>query len=320
MGEAIGMLETAEVADGLPELDLALRSGELSGAKARVVAEAARVDPGAEGELLAAARHQDLKGLRRRCERVKARARSEAEALASHEAIRARRHLRTWQERDGALRGEFLLAPAEGACLLAALEVAREKVFEEARQAGEHEPAAAYAADALVALARAGEGQAPRAHVLLRVDVTALRRGEVEGEELCELAGIGPVPLAAARDLLGDAVLDVVLRDGVDIKAVCSLGRSIPRAVRVALTDRDPTCAVPGCEATQHLEIDHLVEFAKGGPTCLSNLVRLCRFHHRLKSYRGWRIEGEPGAWHWVAPPGRGPDPGVEPDTFDWDG
>ncbi len=29
-----------------------------------------------------------------------------------------------------------------------------------------------------------------------------------------------------------------------------------------------------------------------------------CRWHHYMRTYKGWRLEGEPGAWRWA-----GPDP-----------
>ena len=29
---------------------------------------------------------------------------------------------------------------------------------------------------------------------------------------------------------------------------------------------------------------------------------QLCPEHHYLKTYGGWRLEGKPGAWEWVAP------------------
>jgi hypothetical protein len=38
---------------------------------------------------------------------------------------------------------------------------------------------------------------------LLRVDVEALRRGGVTGDQLCEISGVGPVPVTVARELLG---------------------------------------------------------------------------------------------------------------------
>jgi hypothetical protein len=39
----------------------------------------------------------------------------------------------------------------------------------------------------------------PRYLALLRVDLEALVRGRVEGDELCEIAGVGPVPARVAR-------------------------------------------------------------------------------------------------------------------------
>jgi hypothetical protein len=60
---------------------------------------------------------------------------------------------------------------------------------------------------------------------------------------------------------------------------------------------------VPGCAKRLGLEIDHRgVDFGDDGPTELDNLVRLCPQHHYLKTHGGWRLEGQPGAWEWVAP------------------
>jgi hypothetical protein len=66
---------------------------------------------------------------------------------------------------------------------------------------------------------------------------------------------------------------------------------------------RDRTCAVPGCPKRLGLERDHrCVDFGDDGPTELDNLVRLCPEHHDLKTHGGWRLEGKPGSWEWVAP------------------
>jgi len=48
---------------------------------------------------------------------------------------------------------------------------------------------------------------------------------------------------------------------------------------------------VPGCGVSYGLEIDHVVPFAMGGPTALSNLALLCHHHHWLKTYEGWTLE-----------------------------
>src|SRR3546814_13151576 len=66
--------------------------------------------------------------------------------------------------------------------------------------------------------ARAGGGRrgqpAPQHLALLRLDVAALWRGYVQGDELCEVAGLGPIPVEAARRLLGAAVLNPTLPHG----------------------------------------------------------------------------------------------------------
>ena len=57
----------------------------------------------------------------------------------------------------------------------------------------------------------------PRYLALLRVDAQALRRGHVQGEELCEIAGVGPVPVSVAKEVLGDAIVKLVITNGVDV-------------------------------------------------------------------------------------------------------
>ena len=113
---------------------------------------------------------------------------------------------------------------------------------------------------------------------------------------------------------MGDALVKVVITDGVDVATVCNLGRSIPAAVLTALIERDPTCVVPGCDATGHLEVDHWqTDFARGGQTRWANLARLCGWHHSLKTHQGFTLAGGPGKWEWLPPrsgPGRGGAPG----------
>jgi hypothetical protein len=102
----------------------------------------------------------------------------------------------------------------------------------------------------------------------------------------------------------------LVVTDGVDVTTVCTLGRSVPASLKAALVERDRCCVVPGCDATQHLEIDHWrIPFAEGGPASLDNLARLCRHHHTLRTHRGFTLTKEGGTWYWH-PPHRGSPPG----------
>ena len=51
--------------------------------------------------------------------------------------------------------------------------------------------------------------------------------------------------------------------------------------LRRALRSRDSCCRFPGCSHRFFLDGHHIRHWADGGETKLSNLVLLCRFHHR---------------------------------------
>ena len=54
-----------------------------------------------------------------------------------------------------------------------------------------------------------------------------------------------------ARELLGDAWVDLVVSDGVDVTTICRMGRSLPPRLRTALVERDRCCVVPGLRRHQ---------------------------------------------------------------------
>jgi hypothetical protein len=142
----------------------------------------------------------------------------------------------------------------------------------------------------------------PRYRALLRVDVTALHRGRVQGEELCEIAGVGPVPVSVAEGLLGRSVLHLVITRGTDVVNVTHLGRGPTAAQKVALAWQTPTCTVEGCSRTR-TENDHRQPWAETRHTRLDQMDPLCPFHHDLKTRYGWALA-----------PGSGKRPMVPPD------
>ena len=146
-------------------------------------------------------------------------------------------------------------------------------------------------------------GFPPPASVHLRVDLAALRRGQVEEGECCEIPGVGPVPLEIAREVLGDAIVHLVITQGADIASITSLGRTIRAPLRRAVIERDQTCVIPGCDVRDGLEIDHrIIPVVENGETALWNLARLCHHHHYLRHHKGFRLEGGPGDWQWLPP------------------
>ena len=318
IGPAISTLETARHLGSLPATDEAVRQGRLSGTQVKEIAGAAILQPDAEQSLVDAAGHQPVNVLKLRCRRVRAAGQDQK---AAYDAIRRGRYLRNWVEDSGAVRFDARLTPDEGARLLAAVTSETDRLMATGRRAGIDEPRKALAADALVGLACDGAGSSaraaggpsgppsrgggPRATVHVRVDHAALVRGHVDGGELCEIPGIGPIPVEVARRLAVDSVLNVLVTDGVDVTAVAHSGRTIPAALRRALTERDPECVVPGCSTREGLEIDHITPFAEGGPASLDNLARLCHWHHYLKTHHGHLLDrggGPDRAWRWVAP------------------
>ncbi|HVM34726.1 MAG TPA: DUF222 domain-containing protein [Actinomycetota bacterium] len=307
VGAAAGLLETAARVKELPRTEQALRAGRLNEIQAKEVASAAAADPAAEDELLKAAETESAAGLKECCARVRAAALSDE--VARYENVRNRRRLRHWSDPDGAFRLDALLTPDAGAAVLAALGPHRDEIAAAARKQGRRDPDEAYLADALVAVAEHARDcpedpvcTGPKAMVHVRVDHSAFRRGECAPGETCEIPGVGPVPVATAAALAGDSIIASLITNGTDVTAVDHRRREIPARLRSAVIERDRCCVVPGCDVRHGLEIDHMVPVHETCKTRLDNLARLCRWHHYLKTYRGYRLTGPPGRWRWEPP------------------
>jgi Domain of unknown function (DUF222)/HNH endonuclease len=303
VGAAARALETARALDQLPDTEAAFRAGELSEVQAAEIAGAAGADSAAESALLETAAATSVKGLRDHCRQLRAGAEADDRAWARrlHEGRRAH----DWTDADGAYCVSARMAPDAGARFSSAWKAHTDRIFCDARRAGRREPRAAYAADALVALATEGPCKPVEVHVA--VDSAALARGHTDPGERCEIRAVGPAAVTTARALLDDARVSVLLRDGDDVTAVSSPRRTIPIKLRRALEARYPTCGVKGCANDHFLEIDHIVPIEDGGRTELANLWRICTHHHALKTHGGWKVVGENGDRDLVPPDGRDP-------------
>jgi hypothetical protein len=316
LGPAITTLKAARQLDSLPVTEGALRDGRLSETQVKEIAGAAIHQPESEKELVDAAEHQSMTVLKLRCRRVKAVGHDHK---SNYDAIHRGRYLRNWTDGDGAVRFDARLTPDEGARLVAVVKSESARLAKQASRSGVDEPAQALAADALVGLACGGGGEGasqarrgsdptrsetgtPSAMVHVRVDHAALVRGHLESGEICEIPGIGPIPVEVARQLSVDSILSVLVVDGKDVTTVAHVGRTIPAALRRALCERDPTCVVPGCDERERLEIDHVHPVAAGGETSLSNLARLCHWHHYLKTHHRHQLTKGDDGWRWESP------------------
>jgi hypothetical protein len=308
VGHARATVETAARLDEFPETEAALRDGELSEVQVNEVVSAAQADPSAERLLLDSARRDGLRGLKDQCARVRAAACPDE--AARYEAIHESRWLRHWRDVDGTGRID-VRGPADAtARVISALQPYERELFRASRDAGRRERSDAIAFDALLALTgSAGSGMdgEPGCAVVVRVDHSAFRRGHTEAGEVCEVAGVGPIPVSVADRLSDDSILKALIVHGEDVRAVVHLGRTIPAKLRTAVEEMYVECVVEGCHVNRHLEIDHNAPIAEGGPTALWNLNRLCHHHHDYKHTHNLRLEGEGTRKRFV--PGRGPPP-----------
>jgi hypothetical protein len=288
VASAARSLETARRLQALPETADAFRAGELSEAQASEIAAAASRDPSAQHRLLETVRgSKSFKSIRDACREVSMRANDDrAKARWLHE----QRAANWWTDGNGHFRLDARLSPDDAAWVRSALALKTEEIFQAARARGAVEPHAAYRADALVATVT---GNAPKKPLdaRLHADQEALDRGYAEPGEQCELEGIGPIPVTMARAMLDDARVTMVGHDRTgDITHISSMSRTIPARLRRWVEEAYPCCGVERCTDTWPLEIDHITPVEAGGRTEKANLWRLCRHHHQLKTYRGWRV------------------------------
>ncbi|CAN7385265.1 DUF222 domain-containing protein [Arthrobacter sp. LjRoot78] len=149
----------------------------------------------------------------------------------------------------------------------------------------------------------------PRAQVLVTVPVLSLLGAT---DEPAMLDGYGPIPPSMARRLIADGADSFyrVLTDPRD-GAPLEIGRTsyrLTKAQRQWLRLRDGKCPFPGCNNhSLDNEADHLLAWADGGTTGISNLGQPCPKHHRLKHSSAWTPtaasqNNPPG---WTSPSGR---------------
>lgn len=158
----------------------------------------------------------------------------------------------------------------------------------------------------------------PVAKIMVRVDQSALLRGYAVGDELCDIAGVGPVPVATVRELWPDAVVKAVITNGIGVANVTHMGRRATEAMATAMQFMSPWCTNIGCDNDRFVEIDHRLGWATVGRTRLDELDGLCSHCHRLKTNGNWQLVAGAGRRRFVPP--EHPDHPGHPPTPRWRG
>ena len=145
---------------------------------------------------------------------------------------------------------------------------------------------------------------APDRHeIVVHVEAEVLADGRAGR---CEIEHRTAIAAETARRLCCDAgIVPVVDGPNGEPLSVGRRTRSIPPAVRRALSSRDRGCRFPGCPATHRLHGHHVKHWANGGETSLDNLILLCPTHHRLVHEGGFDVQRlDDGAFRFTNPHG----------------
>ena len=316
---ALEWVRTSRALEELPALAEAVGAGRLSADQTRWAIRIA--DATSDAEVAAHAPARSAAELQDQARRMQVPTPNQCDDADRRRSIR-------WREvhegRSMRISGEMPVE--EGATLAAALTRLAEQA-DPASDTGLFEPFESRCADALVELAAASladDADPDRATVVVHVPVEWFDRGANLDEAIGAALESG-VPLAhdTLRRLACDARVQLLGEGpGADALARTAVERTVPQWLRRQLRLRDGGCRWRGCRRTRGLHAHHLVWFSKGGRTVLSNLVLLCRRHHRAVHEGGWTILGDPaGTLRFVRPDGRAlPDePPPLPDrTADW--
>lgn len=146
--EARTIAEAGKAIDDNPTLAAAAHAGRVTPAQLALMGAALEHDPDAADELLRAA-EDGMAALRDQCLAVRTRVEADDER---RERRRRARSLSTYTDQDGMACGRWRLQPEIGARVKALIESGAEATLRERASAHDHEPIAAYAADAFVGL------------------------------------------------------------------------------------------------------------------------------------------------------------------------
>jgi Domain of unknown function (DUF222) len=194
---------------------------------------------------------------------------------------------------------EVILSPDEAALVLTALDRAREVTHEHADDASAETSADATLpsrADGIVTLAESylagntGTGNGgEHFQVMVHLDQDPLAPDGILSGTLDDGTSVSAETL---RRVACDCRL--LAQGGHGEPSAMSVGRrtrSIPPAIRRALSLRDRSCSFPGCTHNRFLHAHHIRHWFHGGETSMNNLSLLCTHHHHLVHEGGWSVK-----------------------------
>ncbi|GAA4179432.1 HNH endonuclease signature motif containing protein [Gryllotalpicola koreensis] len=304
----------------LPATWSAFGEGTITGQKARVILIHFRRLPVDEeiqlffdDTMATAAQTVNVKQLRRKAARLADRLTERPIEVVHAEAAKARRVWVDVEEGTGMAyftaylhADEALMAKKRITAIAATLD---DSHLPKAERRSADQKRADVAADILI-----GKGEPSEVRPVVSLYVPLLNLAGCPDEvRPASIDGIVPIPEKRARELVGRSPsLTRIFTDPVD-GAVLGVGRKkyVPSAdLKRFVIARDEICATPGCvRAGNDCDLDHRVDFAKGGETNADNLTPRCPKDHTIKHVTRWQVstrETSAGITEvWTSPGGR---------------
>ncbi len=187
---------------------------------------------------------------------------------------------------DGMYRLTALLQPDTGLTVNAALDAARDHLFNNSTG----HTAVVTTIDALRSMAERSLDAEPdtrrrtRFTTSLSIDITTGVMTDTAGYRL---------PDTIRQHITCDGTLTPTYLHNTRPVSVGRTHYVVPQRTRTIIEHRDHGhCRVPGCTTRHGLEIHHIIHWEHGGPTNTNNLILICSRHHRLHHHGRLTITG----------------------------
>lgn len=201
--------------------------------------------------------------------------------------LEERRYLHASRTFEGMVKVDGLFDPVTGDLILTALDAAMPPPGGDDRRSIRQRRADAWADLARSFLDSGQASGTDKPHIVVLTDLDALQ-GQGGGTHET-MNGHVLTPEQVRRYSCDCTISRIVLGPGSEILDVGRATRTVPAAMRRALNVRDRHCQHPtGCDRpARWCDAHHRRHWADGGPTNLTNLTLLCRYHHTLEHQTG---------------------------------
>jgi Domain of unknown function (DUF222)/HNH endonuclease len=297
-GAAADFLHVGEQVSNLSKTLDAVRDGRIGFAHAAIIARHAQAithsesaEPFDETPFLKAAEQSSVSRLWYYSMHAWHRADPQGVADDQRQAVEER-YLRFTDGADGTVFVKGAFDSAAGATIKTAIEPMAQPLSDDDRRNRERRNADALVEMAAHTLDTAAVPQHASVRPHVQVTTTLETLQGLIGAPAGEMALSLPIAAKTVQRFACDSSVTRVLL-GAD-SAVIDAGRAkrvVASGTRRVLDARDKHCRWPGCERpASWSSAHHILHWAQGGKTDLSNMILLCQHHHWMVHEGGWRL------------------------------